>query len=177
MAGLEVPAETFRKIDLWLNDAAAPDASGRYVYNPSAPDAQRQGRQPSLAMTAEAMLMRMYLGRHRQDLQLIAGAEYLKAHLPENGTSEQPLRNCYYWYYATQVMFQMQGPYWTAWNERFRPLLQENQVASGALAGSWHPNKPVRDVWGGAGGRMYVTAMHLLMLEVYYRHLPLFRLD
>jgi hypothetical protein len=45
------------------------------------------------------------------------------------------------------------------------------------LAGSWHPQQPVRDRWGDAGGRMYVTAMHLLMLEVYYRHLPLFRLD
>jgi hypothetical protein len=28
---------------------------------------------------------------------------------------------------------------------------------------------------GRAGGRLYVTAMHLLMLEVYYRHLPLFQ--
>lgn len=31
------------------------------------------------------------------------------------------------------------------------------------------------DRWGHAGGRHYVTAMGLLMLEVYYRHLPLFR--
>ena len=179
MAGLEVPAETFRKIDAWLGSAAAPDAAGRYVYNPFAPltPEQQQGRQPSLAMTAEGLLMRMYLGHKRQDPQLIEGAEYLKANLPDSGTSQRPLRDCYYWYYATQAMFQMQGPYWTAWNERLRPLLQQSQVASGDWAGSWHPQQPVADRWGAAGGRTYVTAMHLLMLEVYYRHLPLFRLD
>ena len=141
MAGLEVPAETFRKIDAWLGYAAAPDVAGRYVYNPFArptPE-QQQGREPSLAMTAEALLMRMYLGHKRQDPQLIECAEYLKANLPDIGTSERPLRDCYYWYYATQAMFQMQGRYWTAWNERLRPLLQRSQVPSGQLAGSWHP--------------------------------------
>jgi hypothetical protein len=34
---------------------------------------------------------------------------------------------------------------------------------------------PVPDRWGADGGRIYVTAMHLLNLEVYYRHLPLYR--
>jgi len=43
------------------------------------------------------------------------------------------------------------------------------------LAGSWHPQRPVHDKWGHIGGRVYVTAMQLLMLEVYYRHLPLFK--
>ena len=38
----------------------------------------------------------------------------------------------------------------------------------------WHPTDPVPDRWGHAAGRHYVTALHLLMLEVYYRHLPLF---
>ena len=30
---------------------------------------------------------------------------------------------------------------------------------------------------GDAGGRLYVTCLHILMLEVYYRHLPLFELN
>ena len=64
MAGLDVPAETLRKIDGWLDRAVAPDAAGRYVYNPLArptPE-QEQGRRPSLAMTAEAMLDADVLG-------------------------------------------------------------------------------------------------------------------
>ena len=105
----------------------------------------------------------------------MAGADYLKANLPEMGAKDGRPRDCYYWYYATQAMFQMQGDYWTAWNDRLRPLMVEQPGADAAtLAGSWHPACPMRDRWGHAGGRLYVTAMHLLMLEVYYRHLPLF---
>lgn len=179
MAGLKTPESAFRKVGLWLDQAQSADNDGRYVYNPNAADTdeQRHGRAPSEAMTAEAMLMRMYLGQKRQDPRLIAGAEYLKTHLPDLGTAGQPTRDCYYWYYATQAMFQMQGDYWTAWNGRIQPLLQESQELSGEATGSWHPRLPVRDRWGEAGGRIYVTALHLLMLEVYYRHLPLFRLD
>jgi hypothetical protein len=176
MAGLEIPQETLDGIRRWLNQAEAPERDGRYMYSPWEGDTpqERAGRVPSLAMTSEAMLMRMYLGRRRDDAQLIRGAEYLAAHLPEVGTREQPTRDCYYWYYATQAMYQMQGPYWAAWQARLNPLLKAGQVRDGPLAGSWHPLEPVKDVYGNAG-RVYVTAMNLLMLEVYYRHLPLFQ--
>ena len=181
MAGLDVPAETFGKVNAWLDTAEASAVggypAGQYVYNPHASDTpeQRAGRRPNLAMTSEAMLMRMYLGYDRNDSGLIAGARHLKENLPEVGTGAKPLRDCYYWYYATQAMFQMQDDYWTAWNDRLRPLATGSQVQSGELAGSWHPLHPVEDRWGRAGGRHYVTALHLLMLEVYYRHLPLFQ--
>jgi hypothetical protein len=72
-------------------------------------------------------------------------------------------------------MFQMQGDHWTAWNDRLRPLLQSTQVQDGPLAGSWHPDRPVPDRWAHAGGRLYITTLNLLMLEVYYRYLPLFK--
>ena len=91
------------------------------------------------------------------------------------GTLDNSSRDCYYWYYATQVMFQMQGEHWTAWNDRLHPLLESSQVDTGPLAGSWHPDRPVRDRWAHAGGRHYVTALNVLMLEVYYRHLPLYQ--
>jgi hypothetical protein len=179
MAGLDVPQEALEKIDAWLDTAQAADADGQYVYNPHAldTDEQRAGRRPNLAMTSEAMLMRMYIGHGRDDPGLIAGAKHLKGNLPEVGTRVRPLRDCYYWYYATQAMFQMQDEYWAAWNGRLRAVLTSNQVPSGAQAGSWHPMRPIPDRWGHAGGRLYVTALHLLMLEVYYRypHLPLFQ--
>lgn len=179
MAGIEVPEESLEKIGKWLDSAQAPRSAnrGQYVYNPHAQDTeqQRHGRDPNLAMTAEAMLMRMYLGADRDDPMLIAGADYLKQNLPAVGTLSQSKRDVYYWYYATQAMFQMHGDYWTAWNDSLRPLTLAGQEQTGELAGSWNPKTPVRDRWGHAGGRMYVTAMHLLMLEVYYRHLPLFQ--
>jgi hypothetical protein len=48
------------------------------------------------------------------------------------------------------------------------------QVKSGELSGSWHPYRPVPDRWGAHGGRLYVTTLNLLSLEVRYRLLPLY---
>ena len=176
MAGLDVPAEAWEKVSHWLDTARSAEGS-QYVYNPHASDndAQRLGRLPSLAMTAEGLLMRFYLGWDGEHPATIAGADYLAENLPQLGTADKPLRDTYYWYYATQVMFQMQGDRWKAWNERMRPMLVEGQELEGPLAGSWDPWSPLPDRWASAGGRNYITALNLLMLEVYYRHLPLFR--
>jgi len=176
MAGLEVPEEVMARVAHWL-DLAQADGGSRYMYNPYAGNSpeQRQGLTPNLAMTAEGLLMRMYLGWDRAHPAMIRGADYLQDNLPELGDPDNSLRDAYYWYYATQVMFQMQGHHWIAWNERLRPLLAGSQVQQGPLAGSWHPNRPVPDRWAHAAGRLYVTTLNLLMLEVYYRHLPLFR--
>jgi len=176
MAGLEVPAEVMQRVGHWLDLAQAAGGS-QYMYNPYAGTSsqQRQGRVPNRAMTAEGLLMRMYLGWQRDHPAMVDGADYLQQNLPEVSTRDPSLRDVYYWYYATQVMFQMQGDHWAAWNERLRPLLQESQVQEGPLAGSWHPDRPVPDRWAHAGGRLYVTSLNLLMLEVYYRHLPLFK--
>ncbi len=173
MAGVEVPTEMLARVSGWLDVAQGQDGS-RYRYNPYAldTDAQRQGRVPTLAMTAEGLLMRFYTGRDRTHPEMISGADYLREHLP--GTSGAP-DDVYYMYYATQVMFQMQGEHWQDWNTHLRPLLEANQVQEGQLIGSWSPTHPTRDRWGHAGGRLYMTAMNLLMLEVYYRHMPLFR--
>jgi len=65
----------------------------------------------------------------------------------------------------------MQGTHWKAWNDRLRDHLIKTQSVKGALAGSWAPV----DARERAGGRICSTALRLLMLEVYYRHLPLYR--
>ncbi|HEX4130739.1 MAG TPA: hypothetical protein VHZ24_11910 [Pirellulales bacterium] len=178
LAGLSVPSETYAKVIRWLD--AAQGAGGnpaRYAYRPNSRFTNQ--REPSRVMTAEALLMRQYLGWRRDNENMIAGADWLRGDLPQFGTvtRETPagLRDAYYWYYATQVMFQMQGNYWEQWNQHLRALLVDSQEQSGGLAGSWHPLRPVPDRWGSEGGRLYVTALHLLMLEVYYRHLPIYQ--
>jgi hypothetical protein len=105
---------------------------------------------------------------------MIAGARHLMEHLPAIGTTADPQRDTYYWYYATQVMFHMKGDYWKTWNDKLRPLLLEKQVQTGPMAGSWDPLGAVRDKWGTQGGRIYVTTLNLLSLEVNYRHLPIY---
>ena len=175
MAGLDVPEETLRKVGRWLDLAQVPDR-GTYVYNPWNSDGENPlGRAPNPTMTAQAMLMRMYLGQDRENATLAQGADYLLANLPDVGTQETAKRDCYYWYYATQAMYHMQGNYWKTWEARVTPLLRAEQIDRGPLKGSWSPHEPVPDRWSTHGGRHYVTSMHVLTLEFRYWHLPLFR--
>ncbi|MFN9037496.1 MAG: hypothetical protein ACK5YO_14440, partial [Planctomyces sp.] len=44
-------------------------------------------------------------------------------------------------------------------------------LRNGPGAGSWD----VTDPHGNGGGRIYQTALSVLTLEVYYRHLPMYR--
>ena len=177
LANLRVPRSVYPGIDRWLNAAQASDEMPYlYRYNPHAPNtqAQRQGRRPTHVMTAVGLLMRMLRGTDRDGPMLQAGATYLREHLPAIGTRGRPLRDTYYWYYGTQVMFHMGGDDWERWNASLHPLLVGEQVTEGDFAGSWDPLWPIADRWGPHAGRLYVTAMNLLSLEVYYRHLPLY---
>lgn len=177
LAGLDVPSETFRNVEKWLDSAQkSPTERHLYVYNPLAPDTpqQRHGRRPNPTMTSVGLLMRLYTGWKRDNVHLVAGAEYLLSHPPAIGTRREPQRDAYYWYYATQVLFHMGGDYWRTWNEQLHPMLIESQEKTGPMAGSWNPRTPVPDRWGPHCGRLYVTTLNLLSLEVYYRHLPLY---
>lgn len=175
LAGLKVPHTTYELASHWLDQAqVGPADASHYVYNPFASESQKQGRKPTTTMTAVGLLMRLYLGWNRDDPRMQQGAQHLLQNLPSLGSSSNPARDTYYWYYATQVMFHMKGDYWRQWNERLHPLLVDQQVRSGPLAGSWDPLGPIPDRWGPRAGRIYVTTMNLLSLEVYYRHLPIY---
>tara|TARA_R110002049_G_scaffold2750_8_gene22247 strand:- start:194809 stop:197514 length:2706 start_codon:yes stop_codon:yes gene_type:complete len=177
LSGLEVPQKTYDGIDIWLDLAKESDQRpDRYRYNPFAPDtpSQRHGRYPTPTMTAVGMLMRMYSGWRRDNKAMRSAAEYLLRYPPQVGTRRSPQRDTYYWYYATQVMFHMGGKYWDQWNQSLNPVLLESQIQEGPESGSWDPNRPVPDRWSPHAGRLYVTTMNLLNLEVYYRHLPIY---
>jgi hypothetical protein len=178
LANLEVPAETYRHIRRWLDSAQASKAQPHlYCYNPFAPQdsaEQRAGRKPTPTMTSVGLLMRLYFGWRRDNPAMARGAQYLAQLPPAIGTSTNPQRDTYYWYYATQVMFHMGGDYWREWNRQLHPVLVGAQLREGPMAGSWDPRNPVPDRWGPFAGRLYVTTMNLLSLEVTYRHLPLY---
>jgi hypothetical protein len=159
MSGLNVSASAYEGVSRWLKSVEKD--KGQYSYHPSKP--------ASPAMTAEALLMRQYLGANRSDEVLIAGASFLRTRTPDFGA-----RDAYYWYYATQVMFHMQGDYWKEWNGILRDQLVTTQSVTGPSRGSWDPASPTVEKWAVAGGRHYLTCLNLLMLEVYYRHLPLY---
>jgi hypothetical protein len=45
----------------------------------------------------------------------------------------------------------------------------------GCDRGSWDPLSPQPDRWARSGGRLFLTALSMLTLEVYYRYLPLYQ--
>jgi Tol biopolymer transport system component len=158
MAGLSVAAPVYANIDRWLKKVEGKQGvSGTFGY---------VNRSASPAMTAEGLLSLQFLGTDRNSPRMRSGADYLLKNLPERSQK----RTSYYWYYGTQVMYHMQGKYWKAWNESLRDMLVETQITTGKHTGTWHP----RDQWESRGGRVYATSLKLLMLEVYYRHLPLY---
>lgn len=164
MAGLKVNQKTLDKAKSFLKSVSSGEANGLYGYKP--------GTKPTPTLTAVAMLCQQYMGMQREDPAMVEGKKHLMLYLPNSLN-----RNCYYWYYATQVMHNFPGPEWDTWNRRLRRMLITQQVKEGCAAGSWDPEKPVRDTLGDVGGRLMVTSIAILSLEVYYRYLPLYQLD
>ncbi|MEQ9379743.1 MAG: squalene--hopene cyclase, partial [Pirellulales bacterium] len=164
MAGLSVPERTFERVMDYLDLVADADES-QYAYH--------TGAAADAPMTAEGLLCRQYLGWPQNDERLVRGANYLlqEKNLP---AWKEPDRNVYSWYYATQVMHHMEGDFWQVWNGVMRDLIVENQEVNGREKGSWNPTLPVADRWGHHGGRLFVTCLSIYVLEVYYRHLPIY---
>ena len=161
MGYLEVPPEVFERANQFLDQVKTDSVGSTYGYMP--------GSAPTFTMTAEALLCRQYSGWPPNQPALLRGARGL---VTENLPSQRGRQHSiYYWYYATQVMHHLGGDYWEQWNSRMRDLLVETQVKSGREAGSWDPFGP----HSGTGGRLYQTALSICTLEVYYRHMPLYR--
>lgn len=157
-AGLAVPEETLELAGQYL-DRASSDNGARYSY--------MRGEPPTATMTAEALLCRMYLGWTLEEPGLRAGIQALAEEAPP--AIDSP--NFYYWYYGTQAFHHVGGRRWEEWNLKLRDLLVNSQDAQGPEAGSWPPQQQ----FDHAGGRIYTTSLAACTLEVYYRHLPIFR--
>jgi hypothetical protein len=167
MAGLDVPSLALEGAKKWLDSVASPDG-GAYGYT-TAPGST----DTATAMTAVGLLCREYLGWGPRNPGLQAGVEKIKNSPPAKANS------MYYNYYATQVMHHFGGDHWTKWNPQMRDLLinrqdQGNTPKHAHQKGSWDSTG---DLFHGAGGRIMSTSLSLLTLEVYYRHLPLYRRD
>jgi hypothetical protein len=113
--------------------------------------------------TAVGLLLRMYLGWTRQDDRLQRGTTFLS----NLGPSESDM---YFNYYATQVLHHQEGPTWEPWNKEMRDYLVGKQATGGHERGSWF----FFDPHGAVGGRHYTTAICTMILEVYYRYMPLY---
>jgi hypothetical protein len=159
MAYLNVPDKVIEAAKQYLDSAQCDYTGSQYAYMP--------GHGPSHVMTAEALLCRQYTGWPANHVGLTTGCDrLLKEHLPSRSGGD-----VYYYYYATQVMHHMGGERWKKWNDEMRDLMVRTQRTEGHEAGSWDP----RGGHSASGGRLYQTALSICILEVYYRHMPLYR--
>lgn len=158
-AKLLVNAHTIRDIDQFLKQHVRNDFM--FVY--------RYGTKPTPSMTAIGTLMRIFRGWSKTDPAILKAIEYLSKEGPST-------TDMYYNYYATQVLFQFGGKPWADWNTKMREYLINTQEKEGHMAGSWwFPGERGNfstTIANQKGGRIYVTAMACLTLEVYYRYLP-----
>jgi hypothetical protein len=154
-AKLRVDRDTFSKVHRFLNSVQTNNGAN-YGYT---------GQQPNRpGTTAIGLLCRMYMGWKRDRKGMPQGIAFLSKRGPARDDS-------YYNYYASQVLHHWGGAEWKRWNDQLRPQLVEAQVRTGPATGSWNPV----DRHAGQGGRIYETALSIMTLEVYYRHLPLYR--
>ena len=165
MAYLDVPGHVKTQANKWL-DSVGFDKSeygggfSRYGY--MEPHAREHIVDNDGAMTALGLLCRTYLGTKKDDPGQRKGVQWLAGRGPAPD-------NIYFNYHATMVMFQNDGPkgnLWKSWNKVMRPMLVNSQVQQGPDAGSWY--------YGGnhghTGGRLMITCMCAMTLEVYYRY-------
>lgn len=165
LAGLNVPAEAFYKVSNYLDSSQTQNGAAYGYVGP--------GNSPN--MTAVGLLCRAYLGWGPKNPNMIAGVDNLKKNQPVPNPPNP--RDMYYYYYATQVMhFCATSDDWLKlWNPKMRDMLVNTQDnTTGPNRGSWAFDNSHT---GSSGGRLCYTCLSLLTLEVYYRHLPLYKRD
>jgi hypothetical protein len=153
LAGLSVPESVLERAEQFLDRVQSGEGS---FYGYQKPD-------KSPTPTAIGLLSRMYYGWPQDDPYLAQGVAYLQKLRPSR-------TDVYFNYYATQVMHHYEGPGWPDWNREIRDRLVATQSRRGHEHGSWYFHDPI----GKQGGRLYTTAMCVMILEVYYRYMPLY---
>jgi hypothetical protein len=172
-----VDPNCIKKAVEFLNKVSAGSLKAMYGYRDAA------GAAPGTALTAVGLLCRYYVDGWGPDNAAMAeGVQGLLQRNPPR-FGNKVLGNMYYYYYATQVVHFFEGEAWKTWNEGpkdpqtgkrtggMRDWLINLQVTKGPNEGSWDPDNG----WMGRTGRLGTTAMCVMTLEVYYRHMPLYK--
>lgn len=158
LAGLEVPSECFEDASKFLWNVCSDE--GGFGYN-------GPGRSPN--MTGVGVLCQQFLG-HQADPRIKKSLDYLKTQ--KFDWNAEGRFSLYGWYYITQAMFQGGGAYWEYWNKQFRDALIKVQSQDG----HWQiPPSGTEEKQYAGDTHVYATTLCCLMLEVYYRYLPIYQ--
>ncbi len=153
-AGLAIPDFVRPRMETFLRSVRGGTSGGLGCYRP--------GERPTASMTAEGLASRLLLDLPVSEYEAIEAENLILSERPGVGRD-----NLYFWYYASLALHQRGNSSWDIWNQALKGRL----LATQANDGSW----PTDSVWGGYGGKIYTTALGALCLEVYYRHLSIYR--
>jgi hypothetical protein len=158
LAGIAVPEETFDLASKYLWTLYE---DGTFGYN---------SPRKTAGTTAIGVLCQQFMG-HGDDRRVKQALDFLKDQKVDWSETKGDFV-LYGWYYQTQAMFQGGGAYWEYWNRQIRDTMIKNQQADGR----WLP-PPLSDAEqkSMAQSPVYSTALGCLILEVYYRYLPLYQ--
>jgi len=169
MAGLNVKRKTMLRSMSFL-DKVGSEGGAFYGYATT-------GREVNLSCTSIGLLCRMYLGWNRDRPQVAKGIAAISA-------AGLDKHHIYYMYYATQALRHFGGDQWFQLNEQTRDWLVATQSKKSGEFGSWYfdtrelmedpklsENRSFSELHG---GRLLCTAFATMILEVYYRHMPLY---
>lgn len=167
-----------KKAISFLNIAGGGSRKAAYGYQ------DNTGAAPATALTAVGLLCRYYIdGWGPDNAGMSEGVGGLMKRAPA-AAAAKPALDMYYYYYATQVVHFFEGDEWKEWNEGKKGadgsrkggmrdwLVELQNKKDGANQGSWEPEP---GFIGRQCGRLGTTSLCLLTLEVYYRHLPLYK--
>ena len=174
IAGISVPQEEFQRSSGFL-DRVQEQGGARYKYEPNEPETR-----VTVARTAIGLLCRQWLGWPKTHPPLVDGVKFLMEdrNRPQWSAGK---RNVFEWYYITQVVHNMGGDDWKLWSAAILEAVVRNQVSSGSskpgqdVRGSWSPRPEGEgEEYADKAGRLYLTAMCVLILETPYRHRPIY---
>ena len=168
LTGLNIPGvdDSLDKSMLYFKDAQRED--GGFVY---------QNNEERYSMAGIGTLC-TYFWKQDKDRLVHEGIKYIVDKTKKDFPVEYkgPKADLYAWYYDTQACLMFGGDAWTRWNHWFQDEIVNNQ----AKDGSWPvtPNAAgVGDLQNKAAGAgpFYRTTLCVLMLEVFYRYMPINR--
>ncbi len=175
-AGAVLPDDLGPRIDAWLSTLEEKEGKLAYLVN-----GRDYGYTPTTSNAHAALAIRALLrsglsgSRHRAHRALVASEapvwkiSFREVEVPGRGKVPVQIGNLsmYQWWYGTLGMFQEGGSSWSSWFSKVKTALLEHQRTDGCAKGSWDPQGTYERQ---TGGRVFATALGVLMLEEPYRH-------
>ena len=170
--GLAVDDTALRNAAVWFDgvtDVATGPAGYTRLGEGSSRPAARLESFPAAkteALTGAVLLCRCLMEQDPAETPTMAlAAQTILKKPPVWNESDGSIDMCF-WYYATYALFQMGGTPWAQWSKKIGAVATRAQRSDDNANGSWDPV----DAWGGEGGRVYSTAVMVLVLQAPYRY-------